>query len=144
MTRKVPKPRATGWTPRAALLALGLALAAPAPAQEADSPERVLQLWQAALAARDYTTYVGCLHIGARQIPEYGSREAMEFWAEELDDLARRGFRGRFEVEPVRDAGGRFPAGAVRAAPIVDGRRLGEVIVLVLEAGQWTILRIFS
>ena len=135
---------------RAFIVALALAVfscfggATTVSAQGSDSPEQVLQLWQAALDGRDYATYVECLHTGARQIPEYGSPEAMEFWADEIQDLVRKGFTGQFEIEVVPDVSDRFPPGALRAHPIVNGRPLDESLVLVQERGQWTILRIFS
>ena len=47
-------------------------------------------------------------------------------------------------VESVSDGSDRFPSGSLRAFPIVEGRPIGEAIVLVREAGHWTILRLFS
>ncbi len=128
----------------ALVLALGVAIPGDARAQGADSPESLLQLWQQALAQRDYDAYLACLHTGARQVPEYGSREAMEFWAQEMGELSGKGFVGGFRIEPVNEAGERFPPGSLRAHPITDGRPVHEAILLVREAGHWTILRIFS
>lgn len=130
-------------------VALALALAAGAwptdtQAQSADSPEGLLQVWQTALEQRDYSEYLECLHPGAHQIPEYGSEEAMEFWANEIRDLVRKGFTGQFRIEVVTTAEDRFPLGSVRAYPIVNGQPIREAIVLVKEAGHWTILRLFS
>ena len=125
-------------------LALGAGALVEARAQQASSPEELVALWQEALEQRDFTGYVACLHSGARQIPEYGSREAMEFWAGEIEGLAREGFAGQFEIEPVTDGGTRFPPGSLRAYPIVNGRRVDDALVLVQEAGRWAILRIFS
>ena len=113
-------------------------------AQTADSPELLLQLWQAALDQRDHSGYLECLHPAARQIPEYASEEAMDFWADEIRDLVRKGFAGQFKIEIVTAGGDRFPPGSVRAYPIVNGQPIGEAIVLVEEAGHWTILRLFS
>jgi len=128
------------------LLALAL-LAAPldvARAGGADSPGALLSTWQAALVERDHAAYLACLHPDARAVPAYGSREAMEFWAGEIADLERDGFEGRFEIVPVGGSSARFPPGSVRAHPIVGGRVLDEAIVLVEQAGRWTILRLFS
>lgn len=130
--------------PAVLVLALGAGGLDAARAQAADSPQQVLQLWQAALEGRDYPAYVACLHTGARPVPEYGSREAMAFWAGEMRDLVGKGFTGQYELEVVTDGGDRFPPGSVRAYPIVNGQPIGDAIVLVQEAGHWTILRIFS
>jgi hypothetical protein len=54
------------------------------------------------------------------------------------------GFAGGFEIVVVVDGGPRFPPGAVRAYPIVNGEPIREAIVLVQEAGDWKILRLFS
>lgn len=113
-------------------------------AQTVDSPEALLQLWQEALDRNDYAAYVACLHSGSREVPEYGSEEAMDFWAGEVSDLIREGFDGRFAIEVVTDGGVRFPPGSVRAYPIVNGRPIRKAIVLIEEDGHWTILRLFS
>lgn len=129
-------------------LVLGLALLCPAVAggqpPTADSPEHLLERWQAALAQGDLSAYLDCLHPGARQTPEYGSREAMVFWAGEMRDLARRGFEGRFDLEIATEGGGRFPPGSVMARPVVNGRPIRKAIVLVEHDQRWTILRLFS
>jgi hypothetical protein len=129
-------------------VALALILSAGGPegarGQEADTPGQLLELWLEALERQDHAAYQACLHSGARPVPEYGSAEAMEFWAGEIRDLVRDGFDGRFEIEPVAEPGGRFPPGAVRAFPIVGGRRVDDAIVLVPENGRWKIARIFS
>ena len=126
-----------------AALVVGAPLAA-SQAQTADSPEVRLQMWQAALERGDYPAYVECLHTGTREIPEYGSEEAMDFWANEMGDLRRMGFTGRFEIAVVTEGGPRFPPGSVRAYPIVNGQPIREAIVLFQEAGDWKILRLFS
>jgi len=128
------------------VLALALAFVGivEAGAQTPDPPERVLERWQTALDRRDYPGYLECLHPAAREIPEYGSEEAMDFWADEIGDLIRKGFSGQFRIEPVTGGGDRFPTGAIRAYPIVNGRAIDEAIVLVEEAGHWMILRLFS
>ena len=113
-------------------------------AQTADSPELRLRLWEAALERDDYSAYRLCLHAGTREVPEYGSEEAMDFWADEMGDLRRMGYSGEFEISTVDAGGTRFPRGAVRAHPIVNGQAIREAIVLVQEAGDWKILRIFS
>jgi hypothetical protein len=119
-------------------------MAAGGGAQVAESPATLLQAWQAALARDDYAAYVACLHTGTRQVPEYGSEEAMAFWSDEMDKLRRMGFEGDFELEVVTEASARFPPDSVRAYPIVGGERLREAIVLTREAGHWKILRLFS
>ena len=126
------------------VLAVAIGWIGEARAQTADTPEQLLETWQAALDRGDHAEYVACLHPGARAIPEYGSPEAMAFWARQLDELADRGFAGDFAIEVVSDEGGRLPPGAVRAHPIVNGQPIDESIVLVEEAGSWTILRLFS
>ena len=113
-------------------------------AETADSPEERLQVWLAALDGGDYPAYLECLHTGTREVPEYGSEEAMRFWANEMGDLRQMGFAGRFEIAVVRDPGPRFPQGSVRAYPIVNGQPIREAIVLIQEAGDWKILRLFS
>ena len=127
----------------AAVLLIGVP-AATSWAQDADSPAARLEAWQAALERSDYPAYVECLHTGAREIPEYGSEEALRFWANEIGDLRRMGFTGGFEIEVVENGGPRFPPGSVRAYPIVNGEPIREAIVLVQEAGDWKILRLFS
>ena len=129
------------------VLPIALIVAAPlatARAQSVDSPERRLEIWQAALDGEDYPTYVECLHTGSREIPEYGSEEAMAFWADEMSELRQMGFTGQFEIVVVTDEGPRFPPGSVRAHPILRGQPSREAIVLVREAGDWKILRLFS
>ena len=115
-----------------------------ASAAPADEPEALLEVWQTALVEGDYPTYVDCLYSGARGVPEYGSREAMGFWANEIEQLRKRGFAGRFEIEVATDGGPRFPLGTLLAHPIVDGKAIRDAIVLIKEAGHWKILRLFS
>lgn len=107
-------------------------------------PEALLQIWLRALAEDDFATYVDCLYSQSRSVPEYGSREAMQFWAAEMDALRKRGFGGRFEIENAGRVGPRLPAGALLARPILDGRAIPDSIVLMREAGKWKILRLFS
>jgi hypothetical protein len=127
----------------AAVIVAGIPLAA-AYAQTSDSPQLLLKQWQAALERGDYPAYVECLHTGTRQVPEYGSEEAMAFWTNEMDDLRRMGFSGQFDISVVTDGGPRFPEGSIRAYPIVNGQPIREAIVLIKEAGHWKILRLFS
>lgn len=128
-----------------ALVGPALVDARDARAQTPDSPQQLLQLWQAALEAGDHAAYLACLHPGARQVPEYGSAEAMAFWADEMRDLARKGFAGEWAIEAVAQLSERFPQGSVRARPVVAGRPIDDALVLVQQAdGSWTILRVFS
>jgi hypothetical protein len=127
----------------ASILSGAIALSG-ATAGAADSPEELLEIWQTALVQGDHQTYAACLHSGTRGVPEYASEEAMSFWAHEMEQLRRRGFAGRFEIEVVTDAGPRLPPGTVLAHPIVDGQPIRDAIVLIREAGRWRILRLFS
>lgn len=110
----------------------------------AGEPGELLETWQTALADGDYPTYAACLHSGTREIPEYGSREAMRFWAHEIERLREQGFEGLFEIEVATDVGPRFPVGTLLAHPIVGGVPTRDAIVLIQEAGHWKILRLFS
>lgn len=129
-----------------AMLASSHLLAQPAlqPADQDDPRQLLLERWQIALRHSNYDSYLNCLYSRTRKVPEYGSKEALEFWAEELDELASTGFEGKFQFETVDGDGVRFPDGAVRAYPIVSGRSLTEAIVLIQEEGHWKILRLFS
>lgn len=131
-----------------ACLALGLFASVPSSrdawAGAADPPDALLTRWLAALDAGDHAAYLACLHTGARAVPEYGSREAMRFWALEIVRLRDRGFVGRFAFEPVNEGGPRVPGGALRARPVLAGEPMGDAIVLVREDGRWKILRLFS
>lgn len=128
-----------------AVIALVASLASPEPAWAApESPQALLSSWQAALAEDDYAAYRACLHSAARAVPEYGSREAMQFWAREVERLRDRGFDGRFDFEVVTEGRARLPAGALLARPILAGTPMRDAIVLVREAGGWKILRLFS
>ncbi len=140
LTRHIPLGR---FAASLAFLLVGLSTGSAA-AQGASSPDALLGQWRAALEVGDFAAYTACLHPQAREVPEYGSAEAMAFWADEMGDLARDGFEGHFELEVVGEGDARFPAGAVRAHPIVNGVPLSDAITLVEEAGQWMILRIFS
>ena len=116
----------------------------PAAIALADEPADLLDVWQGALADQDYPTYLDCLHSGTRDVPEYGSREAMRFWTQEMARLRDRGFAGRFALEAASASGPRFPAGTLLAHPIIDGEPTRDAIVLIQEAGEWKILRLFS
>jgi hypothetical protein len=116
----------------------------PAAIAVAGEPVDLLDVWQEALADADYPTYLDCLHSGARGVPEYGSREAMQFWTQEMGRLRERGFAGRFAIEAATASGPRFPAGTLLAHPIIDGEPTHDAIVLIQEAGEWKILRLFS
>ncbi len=135
-------------SPLAMLVPLALAVTmlmlggGPAAAQE--DPHELLAVWQTALTESDYTVYTDCLYSATRAVPIYGSEEAMAFWAQEFDQLRRRGFTGRFALEPVEESSTRWPLGSLRARPVIDGEALPDTILLIQEAGHWKILRIFS
>jgi hypothetical protein len=116
----------------------------PAAIAVAVEPADLLDVWQESLADADYPTYLDCLHSGARGVPEYGSREAMRFWTQEMGRLREQGFAGRFVIEAATASGPRFPAGTLLAHPIIDGEPTDDAIVLIQEAGEWKILRLFS
>ena len=128
----------------ALILIVMVAAAGDSIAQVPSSPGALLAAWQTALEQGDYAAYLACLHPGAQQVPEYGSEEAMVFWADEMRNLTRKGFTGEFAFETVAVGSERFPLGSVRAFPIVDGRAMSDAILLFQVAGQWTILRLFS
>ena len=125
-------------------IAAGVVAFVAGPSLAAASPQALLEVWQSALAAEDHATYLGCLHSAAQEVPEYASREAMRFWAHEIEQLGARGFTGQFALEPATEVGARWPAGSLLAYPIVDGSPTRDAIVLVQEAGEWKILRLFS
>lgn len=68
----------------------------------------------------------------------------MRFWADQIGKLRERGFTGRFEIEEATDTGSRLPPGSLIAHPILDGAPIQDSIILIQEAGQLKILRIFS
>ena len=129
------------------LLVLLLLFAPPQAKAQDDAPESlrpVLKAWQGALERQDYHAYVSYLHSSAREIPEYASRAAMAFWADEFRDLRDRGFSGQYHFESVASDSALLPWGTVRAHPLVNDQSLGEAIMLLREADQWTILAILG
>lgn len=123
-------------------IAAALLLAAPAAGEE--SPAELLAAWQTAIAEEDHAAYLACLHSQAREVPTYGAREAMAFWATQLEELRAQGFSGEFSFEAIVEGDARAPTGALRARPIVGGQPHREAILLIREAGRWTIARLFS
>ena len=122
-------------------LAFCTALVLPA---AADEPTDVLTAWMTALENADHPAYLDCLQDGAQSVPEYGSQEAMTFWQAQIAQLEGRGFVGAFEIISAPVEANRIPAGALLAYPIVDTGPIDDAIVLILEAGSWKILRLFS
>ncbi len=119
-------------------------LAAFAETAIADERDTLLEALQTALENQNLDAYTDCLHSLTREVPEYSSREAMQFWALEFDRLRSRGFDGRFEFAAAPEGHARFPAGSVLAHPIIDGEAMRDAIVLIQEAGRWKVLRLFS
>lgn len=100
----------------------------------------------ATLSQSSLENYRSCLHPQTVKVPEYGSEEAMRFWKKQFDDLKADGFTGnwRFKEVQASEASPRFPAGSVKAYPIVGERETGEYLLLILVDGEWRVLRLFS
>lgn len=112
------------------------------PAEYKDA-EAVLVRWLATIKASDLATYQQCLHSETRKVNEYGTAEAMTFWSKQIKDLHKDGFKGEWTFEKPAAVSERFPSGAVKALPVVNGKPGREAILLMPETGQWVIVRIF-
>lgn len=130
-----------------AFLAVSLAMATSA-ARAADpsqaTPTATLAKWTAALEKLDYVAYLDCIHHDAHRIPEYGSREALRFWARQIEDLKEKGFAGAFKLVPTTQPDARHPADSVRAYPVLKEGRTAETILLAPTASGWRIVRALS
>ncbi|MDE0004867.1 MAG: PQQ-binding-like beta-propeller repeat protein, partial [Rhodospirillaceae bacterium] len=101
--------------------------------------------WQEALLDEDYAAYSRYLDAEAREMPAYGSEEAMRFWAHQVRQVKERGFEGKFRLARINVGSYRAPVGAYRAYPVLnDGRELEESVVVAHENGQCRILQVFS
>ena len=116
-----------------------------APAAELADAQTLLDKWLKALGTNDLAAYQQCLHTGARQVPEYGTAEALHFWKKEMEALAKKGFKGQWKFQKPAIVNERFPAGALQAIPIINGKALreSESILLIQEDGKWRIVRLF-
>ena len=104
----------------------------------------MLTRWLAAIEANDLAAYQQCLHSEARKVPEYGTAEAMVFWARQIKELFAKGFSRQWEFQKPAEVTERFPAGSVKAFPIVSGKPGRESILLMQDNGQWVIVRLFE
>ena len=117
-----------------------------APAAEFADAQTLLDKWLKALGTSDLASYQQCLHSAARQVPEYGSAEALQFWKGEIGDMGKKGFKGQWKFQKPANVSKRFPAGSLQAIPVINGKALRESdsILLIQEDGQWRIVRLFS
>jgi hypothetical protein len=131
------------WPFLSFLLVLG-ASAAPVADPSQTTPAATLAKWLTAMEKLDYVAYLDCIHHDAHRVPEYGSREAMRFWAKQVEDLKEKGFAGEFKVVPTTQPDARHPPGSVRAYPVLKDGRTAETVLLMLTPSGWRIVRAFS
>lgn len=109
------------------------------------TPAEILQKWLISLKSKNFANYRSTLHSQSQNVPEYGTKEAMSFWADEIKDLKHKGFKGKFKIVSLEEArNARFPKGSILAYPIVKEKAIKEFLFLIQENGTWKIGRIFS